>query len=60
MSWKTLEVQQPELATFGAERLHGKVAYLATIRKDGSPRVIWCLSLRVSKKLKALILTNEG
>ncbi len=24
---------------FGAERLNGKVAYLATVRKDGSPRV---------------------
>ncbi len=39
MSWKTLEDQQPELAAFGAQRLDGKVAYLATIRKDGSPRV---------------------
>ncbi len=39
MSWKTLEDEQPELAGFGAERLHGKVAYLATVRKDGSPRV---------------------
>jgi hypothetical protein len=39
MTWKILEEQQPELATFGLERLNGKVAYLATIRKDGSPRV---------------------
>jgi hypothetical protein len=39
MSWKSLEEQQPELAASGAERLHGKVAYLATVRKDGSPRV---------------------
>ena len=39
MSWKILEEGQPELATFGAERLNGQVAYLATIRKDGSPRV---------------------
>jgi hypothetical protein len=39
MSWKALEDQQPELAAFGAERLNGKVAYLATVRKDGSPRV---------------------
>lgn len=39
MSWKILEEQQPELAAFGAERLDGKVAYLATVRKDGSPRV---------------------
>jgi hypothetical protein len=39
MTWKILEEQQPELAAFGAERLNGQVAYLATIRKDGSPRV---------------------
>ena len=39
MSWKFLEEEQPELAAFGAERLNGKVAYLATVRKDGSPRV---------------------
>ena len=39
MSWKLLQEQQPELAAFGAERLHGQVAYLATTRKDGSPRV---------------------
>ena len=39
MSWKNLEDQQPELAAFGAQRLDAKVAYLATVRKDGSPRV---------------------
>ena len=39
MTWKILAEQQPELAAFGAERLNGRVAYLATIRKDGSPRV---------------------
>src|SRR5689334_10768053 len=39
MSWKTLEEQEPELAAFGRERLNGKVSYLATIRKDGAPRV---------------------
>jgi len=39
MTWKILEEQQPELAAFGLERLNGKVAYLATIRKDGSPRL---------------------
>ncbi|HUH95889.1 MAG TPA: pyridoxamine 5'-phosphate oxidase family protein [Anaerolineales bacterium] len=39
MSWSRLEGQAPELAAFGAVRLHNKVAYLATIRKDGSPRV---------------------
>ena len=39
MTWKILEEQQPELAAFGRERLNGRVAYLATIRKDGSLRV---------------------
>lgn len=39
MSWQLLQDQNPELAAFGAERLNGKVAYLATVRKDGSPRV---------------------
>jgi hypothetical protein len=39
MSWKSLEDQQPEMAAFGVERLNGKVAYLATVRKDGSPRL---------------------
>ncbi len=39
MCWKSLEEQQPELVAFGAERLNGRVTYLATVRKDGSPRV---------------------
>jgi Pyridoxamine 5'-phosphate oxidase len=39
MSWKILEENQPDLAAFGAEHLNGRVAYLATLRKDGSPRV---------------------
>jgi hypothetical protein len=39
MGWKILEESNPELAAFGAERLNSKVSYLATIRKDGSPRV---------------------
>ncbi len=39
MSWKIFESRAPEIAEFGKTRLHGKVAYLATIRKDGSPRV---------------------
>lgn len=39
MSWKTLEDGNPDLAAFGAARLHGQVAYLATVRKDGAPRV---------------------
>lgn len=39
MSWKNLQDANPELATFGAERFAGGVAYLATVRKDGAPRV---------------------
>jgi len=39
MSWGKLESQSPEIAEFSKTRLHGKVAYLATARKDGSPRV---------------------
>ena len=39
MTWNTFETQAPELAEFARTRLHNKVAYLATTRKDGSPRV---------------------
>lgn len=39
MSWRTLQEQDPDLAAFGAERLNGTVAYLATTRKDGAPRL---------------------
>ena len=40
MSWKDLENARPELAAFGVERFRQfDVAYLATIRTDGSPRV---------------------
>lgn len=39
MSWQTLETQAPAIAEFSRTRLHNKVAYLATTRKDGSPRV---------------------
>lgn len=39
MSWQSLQEQDPELAAFGIERLNGKVAYLATIRQDGAPRL---------------------
>lgn len=39
MSWQIFASQSPELAEFAQTRLHNKVAYLATIRKDGSPRV---------------------
>jgi hypothetical protein len=39
MSWKDLENAAPELAAFGRERFEIGVAYLATLRQDGSPRV---------------------
>jgi len=39
MTWRNLEDHQPDLAAFGRERLDGQVAYLATVRDDGSPRV---------------------
>ncbi len=39
VDWATFERSAPELAEAGRRRLHGRVAYLGTIRKDGSPRV---------------------
>lgn len=40
MSWNNLESADPALAAFGADRLVSTgVAYLATIRNDGAPRV---------------------
>jgi hypothetical protein len=39
MSWKTFEEHSPELAALGFDRLHQKIAYLAAIKKDGSPRL---------------------
>jgi Pyridoxamine 5'-phosphate oxidase len=39
MSWQVLADAAPELAAFGAERLHDRVAYLATLKEDGSPRL---------------------
>lgn len=39
MSWKALHAGAPELAAFGAARFASGVAYLATVRKDGGPRV---------------------
>jgi len=36
--WVELESADSSLAAFGQDRLDGKVAYLATVRKDGRPR----------------------
>jgi hypothetical protein len=39
MSWGDFENASPALAALGAERLMGRVAYLATTQNDGAPRV---------------------
>jgi Pyridoxamine 5'-phosphate oxidase len=40
MSWQNLEVSAPEIARLGKERLdQARVALLATLRKDGWPRI---------------------
>ena len=39
MSWKELAAGSPELAAFGKKRFATGVAYLATVKKDGAPRV---------------------
>ena len=39
MSWRDLHEHEPELAAFGLRRFESRVAYLATIGGDGSPRV---------------------
>ena len=38
-SWKEFAEQAPEMAVFGKSRFGSGVAYLATLRADGSPRV---------------------
>jgi hypothetical protein len=38
-SWSEFAAAEPELASFGADRLTGLPAYLATVRDDGMPRV---------------------
>jgi hypothetical protein len=39
VSWRALAEAEPDLARFGAERLHDQVAYLATVKSDGAPRL---------------------
>jgi len=39
MSWKIFEERAPQMASMDMERLHRKIAYLATLRQDGSPRL---------------------
>jgi hypothetical protein len=38
-SWTEFAKQAPELAEFGKTRFQSEVAYLGTLRADGSPRV---------------------
>jgi Pyridoxamine 5'-phosphate oxidase len=38
-SWGVFRAGHPSLAAFGAERLGGPPAYLATVRPNGTPRV---------------------
>ena len=38
-SWKEFAQQAPEIAAFGKARFESGVAYLGTLRADGSPRV---------------------
>ena len=39
MSWREFEVRSPDMATLGHELLNGKIAFLATTKRDGSPRI---------------------
>jgi Pyridoxamine 5'-phosphate oxidase len=40
MTWDELELAAPEIASLGKERLeHSRVALVATLRPDGSPRI---------------------
>ena len=39
MTWQGLAEAAPDLAAFGAERLHDRVAYLATVKANGAPRL---------------------
>jgi len=38
-TWAHFLEAEPALGEFGRQRLEGRIAYLATIRPDGSPRV---------------------
>ncbi len=38
-SWEAFSQANPELAAFGRQRISGRVAYLATTRADGGPRI---------------------
>jgi hypothetical protein len=39
VTWQAFETESAELGSFGRERIHRRVSFLATIRSDGGPRV---------------------
>jgi Pyridoxamine 5''-phosphate oxidase. len=39
VTWHTFEIEAPDLASFGRERIDRRVSFLATVRGDGGPRV---------------------
>lgn len=39
MSWRIFKQSNPEFAALGFQQLNRKIAYLATIKKDGAPRL---------------------
>ena len=39
IAWSQFAAAAPDLAAFGKQRLEKRIAYFATIRPDGSPRV---------------------
>src|ERR1051325_1757108 len=39
ITWSQFAAAAPDLSAFGKARLENRIAYLATIRPDGSPRV---------------------
>jgi hypothetical protein len=38
-TWSDFQTAAPDLAAFGQTRFANRVAYLATLRADGSPRL---------------------
>jgi hypothetical protein len=55
MSWKTLKEQAPEMAEFGRSRFGNQVAYLATTRVNGRPRVFPVTPILAMKRLFVFI-----
>ena len=39
VTWGAFETEEPDLASYGRERIDRRVSFLATIRGDGGPRV---------------------